>query len=153
MDNRYRASYAEIYRARTTVRPRKQFGVAFGEKQFGVAFGEKLGRRDPNWSTVIADAIDAAEGEITPISIREDGKALLAVNFEDLVLLPLFLGGATLDTELFDDVREDILMLVKNAAEVSIGDDHISGHKLIDSLSRNWENLRISRFALWETLE
>jgi hypothetical protein len=82
--------------------------------------------------------------------LREDAKALLAVNFRDLVLLPLFAGGLVNTGGLQQDVAKDMTMLVSDAnVDGSKGAPEISGHGIIDSLSKNWGSLRISRLNLW----
>lgn len=142
MDDRYREIYASIYSART-----EQYGGF--EPRLPLYVGV-AGPQGSIWREVVRESINAAERAIS-IPLREDGKALLAVNFEELVILPLALGGRIGDPELFSDVREDIGMLVRDAA-VRAGDSgEVSAHKVIDALSDNWPNLRTNRFSLWDT--
>jgi hypothetical protein len=84
--------------------------------------------------------------------LREDAKALLAVNFRDLVFGPLLAGGRVLPEEVSEVVERDIETLVVEAQPELTGrvGPEISGHAIIDSLSRNWRNLGLSRFNLWE---
>lgn len=61
--------------------------------------------------------------------------------------------GRVSDEDLVADVRSDIAMLVTEAASSEPGPgavEEISGHGIIDSLSRNWRRLRTSRLRLWE---
>jgi hypothetical protein len=83
--------------------------------------------------------------------LRADAKALLAVNFQEMVFVPLAAVGRVGDDEIEQVVRQDIATLV-SAAEPSWarGEREITGHQIVSSLSRNWANLGLSRFNLWE---
>jgi hypothetical protein len=138
MDERFRPIYGEIYSART----------APDEVR-----AENLTLREGD-ATLIRDAIESAERE-EPRGrrLREDAKAFLAVNFQDLVIEPLRRAGvAASRVELSSDVRHDVALLVAEAESDSAGPE-ISGHGVVDSLSRNWSDLRISRYRLWERAE
>jgi hypothetical protein len=142
MDERYRPIYEAIYTRR--------IAAPLGdEDQAGYVWQFRLAPPDARFGRTIDTAISRAE-ERLGASLREDAKALLAVNFSDLVVLPLVAGGSDLQ-ELQRDVRTDIAMLVSEAtAEQDRGRSEITGHSIIDSLNRNWGNLRVSRFNLWE---
>lgn len=146
MDARFREIYAAIYVGRTG-----QLGQApfFPDDLYGGFAGWRWSRGLPYFGEVIRDAIERAEREHG--RVREDAKALLAVNFQDLIVLPLSIGGRAPLDSLAEDIRQDIAMLVGGAAEVSEQDeDGISGHAVLDALSRSWDRLRISRYRLWE---
>lgn len=142
MDPRYRDIYATIYVSRTAGPPFGRF-LGYGPE------GPRWRRAGPPVGDAVRDAIEQAAERHG--RIREDAKALLAVNFQDLVLLPLDQAGRVPLREVLRDVNEDISMLVGNAAEIGEPDEQgISGHAVIDALSRTWDRLRISRFRLWE---
>src|SRR5437868_3098499 len=101
MDERYRQIYASIYVDRTGEGPR--LGRGFPR---GPGYGAQYGR---DVATGVRDAIEAAEGE-TGVRLREDAKALLAVNFQDLVVYPLAVGGVA-GNEVLADVASDIRLL------------------------------------------
>jgi hypothetical protein len=153
MDERYRSIYADIYTGRTA-------GLRDNATLVDPAFQWTRYARaalDPVAARTVRAGIEGAES--TRRRLREDAKALLAVNFEDLILVPLRLGGQLPEGELADpsagladDIKSDIAMLTSSArADVSpAGVGEISGHAIIDSLSDNWSQLRVSRFNLWE---
>jgi hypothetical protein len=139
MDERYREIYGAIYASRTTPEA-EPFDRPYPPYWPG----------PPPWEE-IGDAVETAEREgAGQRRLREDGKALLALNFQDLVMLPLRLGGRISDGQLLQDVRDDMRMLVADAVEAGDRTDDISAHELVDSLSRNWSRLRIGRYRLWE---
>jgi hypothetical protein len=144
MDNRYRSIYGAIYLSRTL--PPEDAG------RLGAA---GLWQWDyPRRVTPDTDAMDrlgqAIDGADRPgRRLREDAKALLAVNFSDLVITPLTVGSQISTGELSEDVDADIAMLAAEA-KVEPETGEVSGHAVIDALSNNWSNLRVGRFRLWE---
>ena len=140
MDEQFRPIYDDIYAARTA--PSRALR-AFDERL-------TLGQSDVS---LVRDAIETAEHqEPNGRRLREDAKAFLAVNFQDLVVAPIKRAGAAPDHELASDVKHDVFLLVSAASsDPATGPGaEISGHAIVDSLSRNWADLRISRFRLWE---
>lgn len=143
MDEPFREIYAAIYVDRTSVGRRRAFPRQRGYDPF---YDEAI-------AAGIRDAIERAQ-ESAGVRLREDAKALLAVNFEDMVFYPLSLRGTAIN-EALDDVAADIQLLTHDAAaNIGIGEVadvlEISGHGVIDALSRNWSSLRVSRFRLWD---
>lgn len=146
MDSRYRDIYASIYVGRTGSLP----GSIFGQTPLDTQTSR--GRwpiQSAPLGEVIRDAIESAEQKHG--RVREDGKALLAVNFQDLIVEPLAVGGSGALAELPAAMTADIETLVATAAKIAEPDpDGISAHAIVDSLSQNWSNLQVSRFRLWE---
>src|SRR3954468_11836259 len=107
MDDSFRRVYAEIYSYRTRSALEERSG-----RLDNLLRGPRL--EGGSLAAVVAEAIeDAARRLPPPLRLREDAKALLAVNFEDLVVVPLVIGGGMPPTELRDDVTVDISMLVQ----------------------------------------
>jgi hypothetical protein len=106
----------------------------------------------PQIAETVRDVVEGTDGEaIGGYRLREDAKALLVVNFGELVLTPLVVAGRVEIGQLAEDVRADIGLLARGAAEhMPSYETEISAHMIIDSLSRNWSRLRISRYRLWE---
>jgi hypothetical protein len=150
MDELYRQAYEGIYAARVQEPARLR------------AYFEQFGPRTPDYrqlGAVIEESLTRAERarqRLDGALVRDDAKALLAVNFQDLVFVPLLAGGRVPNGVLRDDVQQDIEMLVseaeasRNRTPSRRPGAEVTGHGIIDSLSRNWENMRISRFNLWE---
>jgi hypothetical protein len=80
-----------------------------------------------------------------------DAKALLAVNFQDMVASPLLLHGVP-PGEVGDALTEDIARLARAASTETDELDNagVSGRAVIDALSRNWSELRISQYRMWD---
>jgi hypothetical protein len=145
MDERYRKAYAQLYAARTRPDRTEQY-----EQLLALL-------RDSRWfehaTGFIAETIELAEQELPEGRLREDAKALIAINFYDLVLVPLRLGNRLSDEELEERIRADIRLLVQAAARDQVEssrDGEISGHRVISSLNRLWESLSITNLRLWE---
>jgi hypothetical protein len=144
MDERYRQIYDVIY----------SDWVREPEPETLNLYFEQFGHRPPDMpvGSLIDDAVTlSARQRKDGAQLREDAKALLAVNFLNLVFVPLVAGGVS-GEEVGEDVRRDMSMLVSDAdaGQSTVTAPEITGHAVIDSVSRNWGNLRISRFNLWE---
>lgn len=147
MDERYREIYREIYEART------QPGLPH-ERRAAYA---RMTLRNAD-ADVLRKAIEAAERQVSTMGLRlrEDARALLAVNFEDLVILPLQQGRESSRDVYSDSIFADVQLLVSDAAveaqtEPYALEEEVSGHLIINALSRNWRRLRITRLNLWES--
>ena len=146
MEERYREIYSEIYDARIGEVAPSQRSENFMRPD---RFSDDL-------ILVVRSAISRSErlrAERDGAQLREDAKALLAVNFQELVLVPLLAAERVPSNEIRRAVSQDIQLLVSRAEASSAPVPEISGHGIIDSLSRNWGRLRLSRFNLWETGE
>jgi hypothetical protein len=132
MDPSYRDAYGAIYDRRT--------GQAEPES---LSFDEWRARAE-DVRRAIEDANAAVDGRL-----REDAKALLAVNFHDMVLLPLRAGGRLSDGEITDAIASDIRLLAERAVEIAESAE-VSAHQIVDALGRSWSDLRIGQMDLWE---
>ena len=104
-----------------------------------------------NDGAAVRGAIEAAEG--TYGFVREDAKALLAVTFITLVIRPLRRAGDVQESDILEDVRHDISLLLSDAAAHTVAQPDppgICAHAVIDALSRRWEELRSDRRGLWD---
>ncbi len=138
MDERYRGIYQDLYE--TALSP--EMPLAFLQRWERAPYWE--------WGGFVRQAVQAAErADPYDRSLRSDARALLGVNFAYLVVTPLVLGGRPL-SEFEAEVRADIKLLVSEARSDREEQAEISGHAVVDSLSRNWSKLQIGRFRLWE---
>jgi ribosomal protein L14 len=151
MDERYRQIYEGIYAAWVGESARFGETARFTRAEYFnrvSQFGADLG---PTVEQAIARS-EQQRRRRDGAGLREDAKALLAVNFRDLVVVPLVAGGRVSTDQIRADVGEDVAMLVKEA-EPDRSDPNaleITGHAIIESLSRNWGKLKIGRYNLWE---
>jgi hypothetical protein len=105
------------------------------------------------WSFDLAQLIESVD-ETLPLGgkLRSDAKALLIVNLRELVVTPLALGGAGPDVYPQQAVTADVERLASRA-EPSLGDQlgtsEVTAHGLLDSLSRNWQDLRLASAGIW----
>lgn len=141
MDDRYRIFYRQLY-------DRVLF-PGWPPEQLIVPPELRTQAQDEAARGGIRNAIEsAARGSERPL--RDDAKALLALNFYNLVFLPLA-GGGQVDPAIVElDMRQDISMLVRAASTAETDNEEVSAHDVIDALSSNWSNLRVGRHRLWQ---
>jgi hypothetical protein len=103
---------------------------------------------------VVNEALSEALQDLPQRSrVRPDAVHLLRVNLHQMVTLPLFRreeisGQTTLHPgELKDDLRHDAGMVLRESPLDSRGE--ITGHAVIDTMSRIWSRLRITGFEVW----
>jgi hypothetical protein len=143
MDDRYRPIYENVYRARTDPSEALAVWEAFRPDE----------ARDVG--TFVRTAIEASErdGDERTRRLREDAKAFLAVNFEDLIIYPLTAEGDIDGDRLQSDVTKDIQMLVSEASSrvhPNSPDREISARHVVDALSSNWSRLAVAHHGVWE---
>ena len=97
--------------------------------------------------------IDEAELELVArnrVRLRPDAKYLLLMNFIEMIGRPLTMANR-FDTETVANlVRSDINLMVSDATERRGETAEVSGHGIIDALSRNWKRLKVLEFKVWE---
>jgi hypothetical protein len=135
VDEAYQEIYDDIYTQRV-----RGFPAAFSPPPIG--------------PQTVADSIEAADESLLSEGrhLRSDAKAFLAVNFQDLIVVPVMARGAASISEIRDDVGHDIKLLTTRAepSERTALVAGISAHGIIDALARSWSDLRIGRYRLWE---
>lgn len=137
MDDRLRLAYDNVYTTWVLGAPRSPRVSRVLQRDFG-----------------IGDAIESADEALpSGAKLRADSKAFLAVNFAELILTPLALGGRPLNAYLREDLQADIALLARSAEPSAPlephGSSEISAHSLIDSISRNWSNVRLASEGIW----
>jgi hypothetical protein len=139
MDEQYRQIYSDIYNSTSYSLP----------VQSDAVFREEF---PPNSVRTIQAVYEAIESpnlpQGRPQTLREDAKAFLALNFTNLIVAPLLIGGRVSPDDLSRDTQEDINMLVRRAAGGTSGE--VSAHRIVDALSKSWEDLRVGRYEIWE---
>jgi hypothetical protein len=128
MDNFYRDVYTGFYRRRLESGP------------------------DAGW---VSKAIDKVDRRLGQGRLRADAKYLLLVTFTEMIVQPIRMRN--LDTpwpragvDLEAAVSADIELLVMKAALERRSYREVSGHAVIDALSKHWKKLRIAKFDIWE---
>jgi hypothetical protein len=98
-------------------------------------------------------AIDEIEIELASerkLRLRADAKFLLLINLSEMIMRPVLAGGRVRFEEFQVAVRDDINLLITDAASQRGEEPEISGHALIDALSRNWRKLKLTDLKIWE---
>jgi hypothetical protein len=142
MDDVYREIYQEIYDARTGPEATRGQRAAFG----------RMTLRDDH-ASMVRRAIEAADEELSVRGrrLREDAKALLAINFQDIVVLPLMAAPLIEDSGIGEVVRGDVRTIALAAARQETGlHEELSSHAVINGLAESWSELLVSRFGVWE---
>jgi hypothetical protein len=141
MDDRYRPIYAAVYGLRTGGfnRNLELWRVPESDSQ--------------EWEASVRTAVEASEADPRTRPLRDDAKAFLAVNFEDLVLYPLTIAGEVDAAALRRDVDKDIRMLVSEASArvpPNSPEGVITARNVVDAVSNNWSRLAVARHGVWE---
>ncbi len=101
---------------------------------------------------IIDEAIDELQlGEM----VRPDARHFLLVNFHQFILMPAYLASRRLDissTEVFQSLRTDARTILLASADLARQRDRseISGHIVLDSISRSWEFLKSTFYEFWD---
>ena len=134
MDSIYEGLFATLYETQSTARMRD---------------GRELGFTD-----AVRRVIDSATDGIqrnTNVRVRPDAKYFLLVNFVEMLLAPLLLAQREPPELLFEAAAHDIELLIRGAAFAgSPLNSEVSAHRLIDTLSRNWTQLKLSDIHIWD---
>ena len=109
----------------------------------------------------IRQSIDTADKENF---LRPDAKYFLIVNFHHLIVRPLFeqrekpfsdffskVFGSEKDffIELENNIQSDIATIVSETKKEVYNQRDISGHQIMRTIDRIWQNLKTTRFELW----
>ena len=122
---------------------RDYFRTAYG---YETAFERRTASSFPNVSEAIdaANALLRAEGQ----SLREDAVQLLRVNLIEMVVAPLYSVDRDELRSVLGDFRSDVGRIALAAGRVSDSPE-VSGHAVIDAVSRQWSSLRMMRPDVW----
>lgn len=115
------------------------------------ALAEVLAARDASLAVV-----DEALAEVlkdSTVSVRPDAVHFLRVNLHQMIAKPLFRGAERSSIvrlhpgELKEDLKHDTRMVLREAARA--GGDEVSGHEIVNALSRSWTLLRVAASNIW----
>jgi hypothetical protein len=81
------------------------------------------------------------------LRIREDAKYFLLVNFAEMIAGPL--TERVERDRLIHDLRHDTRLLLESASLNGKNKEEISGHDVINALSKNWTELDVMKLGLW----
>ena len=101
------------------------------------------------------DVVGKRVGDETGRTIRSDAKFLLLLNFAEMVARPIAMSHRLPIGQIQRVILDDIALLIQDStthdrAAQRIRGEEITGHDIIDSLSRNWKKLKVSNFKIWE---
>jgi hypothetical protein len=139
-----RPEYYEIYRELTEL-----YRVIQGDAEWMRGFRR---RRYPSVHSlrIVDEALEAAIGEMQLTRrLRPDARHLLLINLHQMITLPLeypfgYPDEAPLDRELARDIH-----IILEEARAESRDEEISGHDIINSLSRVWDKLSTTSRNVW----
>ena len=132
------------------------------------ARGNNLVSSNEDWLTTISQEVDGIAREIEiEDALRPDARLFLVINFNELVFRPIetIVNGSSIsdplksnlrDTEsLKNDLIHDIKIILsasrRSARSVAYvrGEYKISGHDIINAISKNWHKLNLLRSNVW----
>ncbi len=121
--------------------------------------------RDPilrNSASFVANAVSQTVAKLKLESrLRSDAYHFLLVNFHQMIVAPMLMRRSDLereksqvvdeyikDDQLLEILSNDIETVLLAAAESSV-EDKISGHMILDAVSRKYKDLRATKFDIW----
>lgn len=93
-------------------------------------------------------SIDKADNED---SLRPDAKYFLLVNFHHLIVRPIIeqrTGNLDFYPDIEYEIDADISTIVSETIKVAERGE-ISGHQIMDTINKLWQNLKTTRLELW----
>jgi hypothetical protein len=102
---------------------------------------------DVAWVRETIDQVASTFAGQKKIPLREDAKYFLLVNFAEMIVRPL--RERVGSERLKHDLNHDLGILLDSIAFQDKGKQEISGHELIDALSKNWGRLDIMKLQFW----
>ena len=102
---------------------------------------------DVDWVRGTINDLAAIFAKEKKVLLREDTKYFLLINFAQMVVDPL--KGTIARDRLAHDLKHDTNLLLESAASMRKDKNEISGHDVIDALSKNWAELEVMKFDLW----
>jgi hypothetical protein len=102
---------------------------------------------DMDWVRGTINDVTGIFAEEKGVYLREDAKYFLLINFAQMVAVPL---RESVDrNRLTHDLKHDTNLLLESAASARKDRNEISGHDLVDALSKNWAELEVMKFDFW----
>jgi formyltetrahydrofolate synthetase len=82
--------------------------------------------------------------------LRPDARYFLTINLMQMVVLPVSQVGAPQDdaNNILADVQADAITILRAAGEEQPNEE-VSGHAVIDALSKSWDKLRTVARNIW----
>jgi hypothetical protein len=100
--------------------------------------------------TVAREAIEAARRELPPdVRLRSDGELALYVLALELAARPVLTVEQPSIGELSEDLAADAVTVARRASELA-PETEISAHRVVDGLSQSWDELKTSRWRVWD---
>lgn len=100
---------------------------------------------------IIDDVITETVSDLDlSLRLRPDARLFLLVNCHQMVLLPLAYAERVITEPLPVEqiLRHDVRTILASASEMARGEE-ISGHAVIDAVSRVWRQLRATQLNVW----
>lgn len=100
-----------------------------------------------SWVQGTVDRVTSMFFESNKIRVREDAKYFLLINFSEMIVLP---ARERFERERLEhDLGHDLRILLDWIAFRNREKREISGHDIIDALSKNWSELDVMRADFW----
>ena len=146
-----RKKYYDVYRDLYDI-----YRVSHSESAFFRPFRRLLGgplslSSDIRDLRMIDDAITRAQAELGLLdTLRPDARFFLLVNVHQMIVLPLTHreGDSGGQIAIENYVRDDVRAILEASREEA-NDNEISGHMIVDALSRVWRKLRTTELEVW----
>lgn len=102
---------------------------------------------EANWVRRTIDDIASEFTKQKAVFLREDAKYFILINFTEMIVKPL--RERVERDRLMHDLSHDTKLLLETAALNSRNREEISGHDIVNALSKNWGELEVMKLDLW----
>jgi hypothetical protein len=140
----YQEIYSELLGAWKADGPGISVGMSAFNRDFSIEIYEKIRKVEANQN----------------VKLRSDARLLLLVNFQIMIMQPLYDGKLKNIEEIYEIVENDLSFLISESVkeknkylEYKFGEENenkISAHVVLDALTKNWEKMSVSKVDLWE---
>ena len=115
-------------------------------------FRNLLFPRKDNIPTMIRKEIRNFRRENERYDVRPDAEYFLILNFHQMIAAPLLmnrgLSNEDFHSRLTEAIAADVTEILRGATDEA-HDREISGHSIVQSLSKRWDRLKTTEFKLW----
>ncbi len=102
---------------------------------------------DVDWVRRTVSEVTSAFANEKKIIVREDAKYFMLVNFAEMIVSPL--KERVGQERLAHDLSHDSRLLLESASISGKNKEEISGHDIVNALSKNWSELDVMKLDLW----
>ena len=102
---------------------------------------------DVIWVRRAIDDTTSAFAKERKVLLREDAKYFILINFAEMIVSPM--RQRVEHDRLMHDLKHDTRLLLETATLDRKNKEEISGHDIVNALSKNWGELDVMKLDVW----